>query len=167
MGNAITIARTPVATFEKEVSKFIHWNFQAMLLVSLKMLEQKPLINRIALLILQLTEVTCSEGTLLQTLSQNHRLGRAHQSYDEKYNLWSYKQLEDHSEWMHLESLPNKLLIKIFNQNINVNNELLSLAFSEVLNWVTIYSEQKIMKYAMHLEILLKFLKVLIKIGKM
>lgn len=68
---------------------------------------------------------------------------------------------------MHLESLPNKLLIKIFNQNINVNNELLSLAFSEVLNWVTIYSEQKIMKYAMHLEILLKFLKVLIKIGKM
>lgn len=38
MGKTITIARTPVATFEKEVSKFIHWNFQAILLVSLKML---------------------------------------------------------------------------------------------------------------------------------
>lgn len=35
MGSAITIARTPVATFEKEVIKFIHWNFQAILLVSL------------------------------------------------------------------------------------------------------------------------------------
>lgn len=38
MRKTITKARTPVATFEKEVSKFIHWNFQAILLVSLKML---------------------------------------------------------------------------------------------------------------------------------
>lgn len=35
MGNVITIARTPVATFENEVSKIIHWNFQTILLVSL------------------------------------------------------------------------------------------------------------------------------------
>lgn len=31
----ITITRRPVATFEREVSKFIRWNFQTVWLVSL------------------------------------------------------------------------------------------------------------------------------------
>lgn len=35
MGKAITIVRTPVGTFERKISKFTHWTFHSVWLVSL------------------------------------------------------------------------------------------------------------------------------------
>lgn len=45
MGKAITIVRTPVGTLERKISKFIHWNFHSIWLVS----PTNPAVNTTAL----------------------------------------------------------------------------------------------------------------------